>query len=93
MIHLTIKSDVNMNQILLSFFNTTMSIEIEADNAVKQLDMIINKFMPSAPNIKTKDIKKTIVSLKNKNSTGIDGVSNKVIKLLQNHQMFIKLHP
>jgi hypothetical protein len=70
--------------------NTTTSIEIEADNIVKQLNMEINEFKPPAPIIRIKDIAKTILSLKNKNSSGIDGVSNKVIKLLpSSHHAFI----
>jgi hypothetical protein len=70
--------------------NTTTPIEMEAENVVMEFETEINRSKPVAPNIRIKDITKTISSLKNKSSSGMDGVSNKIIKLLpQSHHSFI----
>lgn len=70
--------------------NTHSDIEIEADIIDKELQ---NELLNSTINsylIKFMDVKKTILSLKNKNSTGLDGVSNRMIKLLPTpHLSFI----
>ena len=72
--------------------DTSTQIEIEAQQIVKRLKSELANSKPSPPIIKTKDIYKTILSLKNKSSSGIDGVSNKIIKLLPlSHHLFICL--
>lgn len=69
---------------------TGTEIETEAENIVKQLSIDINKSALEVPDIKTKDITKAISLLKNKSSYGVDGVSNKIIKLLPPaHHSFI----
>ena len=66
-------------------------VEAEAD----LLDQLIqqeleNSRLNSTPIIKFLDVQKTILTLKNKNSAGIDGVSNRIIKRLpSSHIIFI----
>ncbi|CAF1259621.1 unnamed protein product [Rotaria magnacalcarata] len=70
--------------------STSSTIEIEAENVDSILRIHMNDNIPTAFPIEIKDIRRTIASLKNKNSTGIDGVSNKIIKLLPpSHQSII----
>ena len=67
-------------------------IESEADNVVRKLVMEISSFslQSNAPVIKPFDITKTIRSLRNKSSFGIDCVSNKIIKLFPvSHHAFV----
>ncbi|CAF3429042.1 unnamed protein product [Rotaria socialis] len=69
---------------------TSCPIEVEAEYIDKQLENEIKQSNPTAPSIKINEIRKTILSLKNKSSSGIDGVSNKMIKLLPaSHYSFI----
>lgn len=70
--------------------DTSTPVEIEAENIVEQLEIVISESIPEAPHIKIKDITKSISLLKNKSSFGLDGVSNKIIKLLPpSHHSFI----
>ncbi|CAF1920585.1 unnamed protein product [Rotaria magnacalcarata] len=70
--------------------STSSTIEIEAENVDSILRIHMSDNMPTAFPIEIKDIRRTIASLKNKSSTGLDGVSNKIIKLLPpSHQSII----
>ena len=69
---------------------TFIPLEVEAQNIVKLLKNEITTIKPLAPDLTTKDITQVIVSLKNKSSSGADGVSNKTIKLIpRSHHSFI----
>ncbi|CAM4987815.1 unnamed protein product, partial [Rotaria socialis] len=70
--------------------STSSTIEIEAENVDSILRIHMSDNIPTAFPIEIKDIRRTIASLKNKSSTGLDGVSNKIIKLLPpSHQSII----
>ncbi|CAF3407275.1 unnamed protein product [Rotaria sp. Silwood1] len=61
---------------------TQLAIEIEENNLVVEIETIL-KNRPTIPiNITYHHLRRFISSLKNKNSTGMDGVSNRLIKLL-----------
>ncbi|CAM4835513.1 unnamed protein product [Rotaria magnacalcarata] len=70
--------------------NNQSDIEVEANVVDHELvTELLNAKLVSF-HIKFLDLKKSISSLKNKNSTGLDGVSNKIIKLLPpSHLTFI----
>lgn len=69
---------------------TSDPIETEAECIVEQLELEIQHSNLSAPIITLKEISKTVSLLKNKSSSGLDGVSNKIIKLLPtSHHSFI----
>ena len=65
-------------------------IEAEADNLDRTIENDLQNNPPSPIIINFLDLKRSISSLKNKNSTGMDGVSNRIIKSLpSNHLTFI----
>jgi len=66
----------------LSHLHTGTPIELEADRVDKELEENLKDICPPHISITYHHILKSIASLKNKNSTGIDGVSNRVLKLL-----------
>lgn len=67
------------------------ALEAEADLLDQELQgELQNAKLNSIPVIKFLDVQKAILALKNKNSTGLDGVSNRIIKLLpSSHLTFI----
>jgi hypothetical protein len=70
--------------------NNQSDIEIEANVVDHELVTELQNAKLDSFHIKFLDLKKSISSLKNKNSTGLDGVSNKIIKLLPpSHLTFI----
>ena len=71
--------------------NNQSLIEIEADLIDQKLNQELQVIHPDHNfYVKFHDLKRLISRLKNKNSTGLDGVSNKIIKLLpSNHLVFI----
>ena len=67
-------------------------IEMEANNVDAQIEEVLMNKPPIPMQITYQHLRRTIASLKNKNSTGMDGVSNRVIKLLPpNHLSIILL--
>ncbi len=65
-------------------------IEAEADNLNLEIESLLKNEQPPSIFINYADLKRSIASLKNKNSTGLDGVSNRIIKTLpSNHLSFI----
>jgi hypothetical protein len=65
-------------------------VEIEADLVDHELEKELHNSKVDDFDIKFIDIKKTILSLKNKKFTDLDGVSNRIIKLLpQSHLTFM----
>ena len=71
--------------------NSMTPIEIEAAAVSENIDEELQKNHPQFPQIKYHHIHKAISSLKNKNSTGIDGVSNHILKLLPSGHLQILL--
>jgi hypothetical protein len=70
--------------------NTQLTIDVEADVIDQELDKEIKYSKLDLFHVKFIDVKKSILSLKNKNSSGLDGISNKIIKLLPPaHLVFI----
>ncbi|CAF3791116.1 unnamed protein product, partial [Adineta steineri] len=66
------------------------SIDIEADLVDQDISIELQNSKCDIINFKVHDVMKAIKSLKNKNSTGLDGVSNRIIKLLpSSHLTFI----
>jgi hypothetical protein len=65
-----------------SHTSTVAPVEVEADAVEHELKEELKKNRPVASRITYHHIQKAISSLKKKNSTGIDGVSNKILKLL-----------
>ena len=66
---------------------TSTSIEIEAEANNKDSGIELDRTQPIAQRITYHH--RAISSLKNKNSTGIDGVSNIILKLLPNEHLQI----
>jgi hypothetical protein len=65
-------------------------IETEAADLDIEIDNVLKNNPPESIVINYLDLKRSISSLKNKNSTGVDGVSNRIIKSLPpNHLSFI----
>jgi hypothetical protein len=65
-------------------------IEAEAENLNLEIENLLKIKKPLPIVINYADLKRSITSLKNKNSTGMDGVSNRIIKTLpSNHLSFI----
>ena len=65
-------------------------IEAEAENLDLEIGNVLKNNPPPSIIINYLDLKRSISSLKNKNSTGVDGVSNRIIKTLpSNHLSFI----
>ena len=65
-------------------------IETEAENLDREIENVLKNNPPPSIIINYFDLKRSISSLKNKNSTGVDGVSNRIIKILpSNHLSFI----
>jgi hypothetical protein len=62
--------------------NTYSNLEAEADAVNDELEDQIRNSTPAPVYTRVAKVKKIILSMKNKNSTGIDGVSNRMIKLL-----------
>ncbi|CAF1680173.1 unnamed protein product [Rotaria magnacalcarata] len=62
--------------------NNSSIIEMEAERVDNQLTSDMQRGTIPTCTIELKHITKAISALKNKNSTGLDGVSNKMIKLL-----------
>ncbi|CAF1345446.1 unnamed protein product [Rotaria magnacalcarata] len=70
--------------------NNQSLIELEADKVDQELNQELQRVQPENFHITFHDIKKSISSLKKKYSTGLNGVSNRIIKLLpSNHLAFI----
>ncbi|CAF3265582.1 unnamed protein product [Rotaria sp. Silwood2] len=70
--------------------NDQSIIELEADAIDQELYIEIQNSKLDHFQIEFIDVKKSILSLKNKNSTGLDGISNRIIKLLpSSHIVFI----
>jgi len=70
--------------------NNQSTMEIEADLVDKEMAKEIQNSKLAFFEIKFGDVKKAVSSLKNKNSSGLDGVSNRIIKLLPpSHLTFI----
>jgi len=68
-----------------TFFLSALSwftIEIEANNLDIEIEKLLTNKPPLPINITYHHLRRSIASLKNKNSTGMDGVSNRIIKLL-----------
>ena len=65
-------------------------IETEANNVDIEIEEFMRKNSFTPINITYHDVRKSIASLKNKNSSGVDGVSNRILKILPpNHLSFI----
>jgi hypothetical protein len=62
--------------------NTATQIEIEADAADREIECQLQGSRPDPRRITHSHIRRAIASLKNKNSCGVDGVSNRILKLL-----------
>lgn len=71
--------------------NNRTEVEAEAEILDQELQRELqNAKSFSTPAIHFLDVRKAIATLKNKNSTGLDGVSNRIIKLLpSSHVLFI----
>ena len=70
--------------------NDQSIMESEADAIDQELNIEIQNSKLDHFQIGFIHVKKSILSLKNKNSTGLDGISNKIIKLLpSSHIVFI----
>ena len=66
--------------------NTNSDIELEADQIDKELTNRLANSNPSPIGITYGHLLKAIASLKNKNSSGVDGISNRILKTLpRNH--------
>ena len=66
------------------------AIETEAENLDLEIENILKNNQPPPIIINFLDLKRSIATLKNKNSTGVDGVSNRIIRNLpSNHLSFI----
>ena len=64
-------------------------IEAEADKLDLAIENAQNNNPPSPITINFSDLKRSISSLKNKNSTGMDGVSNRIIKSLPSNHLSV----
>ncbi|CAF1674458.1 unnamed protein product [Rotaria magnacalcarata] len=71
--------------------NTKAPIEIEAAAVNEKIEDELNNNRPQSPRITFHHIRKAISSLKNKNSAGIDDVSNHILKLLPSGHLQIIL--
>jgi Reverse transcriptase (RNA-dependent DNA polymerase)/Endonuclease-reverse transcriptase len=87
-----------MNDIAVEFYSEQFSehadnqstVEIEANLVDHEIEIELQNSNLNVMDIKFNDVMKTVLALKNKNSTGLDGVSNKIIKLLPpSHLKFI----
>ncbi|CAF4243899.1 unnamed protein product, partial [Rotaria magnacalcarata] len=94
----SITSSTEMCDIAMKFYmeqfseheNNQSLIELEADKVDQELNQELQRVQPENFHITFHDIKKSISSLKKKYSTGLNGVSNRIIKLLpSNHLAFI----
>lgn len=69
---------------------TGTEIETEANNLDTEIAEILKNNPPAPIDITYRDLRQSIASLKSKNSSGVDGVSNRILKLLPpNHLSFI----
>ncbi|CAF4654416.1 unnamed protein product, partial [Rotaria sp. Silwood2] len=70
--------------------NKQSAVETEADLVDQELDKELQNLKLDFIDIKFIDVKKAVLSLKNKNSTGLDDVSNRIIKCLpSSHLTFV----
>ncbi|CAF4805309.1 unnamed protein product, partial [Rotaria sp. Silwood2] len=70
--------------------NNQSAVEIGPDLVDQELDKELQNSKLDFIDIKFIDVKKTVLSLKNKNSTGLDDVSNRIIKFLpSSHLTFV----
>ncbi|CAF3269594.1 unnamed protein product [Rotaria socialis] len=65
--------------------------EIEANNADIEIEEALRNKPPIPIQITYQHLRRSVASLKNKNSTGIDGISNRIIKLLPPNHLSIIL--
>jgi hypothetical protein len=70
---------------------TQSQIEIEANNVDVEIEKTLKSKPPIPIVITYHHLRRSIASLKNKNSTGMDGVSNRLIKLLPPNHLSIIL--
>jgi hypothetical protein len=71
--------------------HTQSEIEIEADDVDNKIERFLMTNPPTPINITYHHLCRSIASLKNKNSTGMDGISNRIIKLLPPNHLTIIL--
>jgi hypothetical protein len=93
-----ISSPTDMCTIARKFYENQFSnhqcLQSEIESEANQLDQRIEEELKNSPptpiHITHEHLRRSIASLKNKNSTGTDGVSNRILKLLPpNHRSFI----
>ncbi|CAF1436382.1 unnamed protein product [Adineta ricciae] len=94
----TISNPNDMCELAVDFYEeqfaahpvTNSELETEAEKADKELLEDINSSATSVQDFKLLDVKKAIAALKNKSSSGVEGVSNRMIKLIPTpHLVFI----